>query len=240
MIQRSCTQGNPDGPFSEPTDKELHVIHRIHFKVASVSENRNAFGLRGHILVSREGVAYEVGLNYLNELKKDTEVEVVVVTGDPRPGSITDVRDESEEKPTHEQVMSALTRKLSGEIPRQHNVEPAARASILPSLACWIRHRTPSGLMSESEQDLEEFEIDGSRWTWTPAIRRWMTIRDHLVVSAGFGNTQRWLVTCSHLNINGQPIGQPNTVKPQVACRFALAWLRKSVEKDLKALGVQE
>lgn len=94
------------------------MTHRIQFKVATVSSKRNTFGLRGHILVSREGVAYEVGLNHLNELKKGAEVEVVVVTGDPRPGTITDVREESEEKPTHDQVMSALTRKLSGEIPR--------------------------------------------------------------------------------------------------------------------------
>ena len=93
------------------------MTHHIQFKVASVSKNQNSFGLRGHILVSREGVAYQLGLNYLNELKKGAEVEVAVVTGDPRPGTITDVREENEEKPTHEQVMSALTRKLSGEIP---------------------------------------------------------------------------------------------------------------------------
>lgn len=90
--------------------------------------------------------------------------------------------------------------------------------------------------MNETEPNNEEFEIDGFRWVWTPTIRRWMTYKDHLVVSVGFGNTQRWLVSCSHLNINSQPIGQPSTVEPREACRLALVWLRKSLEKDLKAL----
>lgn len=36
------------------------------FKVAAVSEGRNSFGLRGMVLVARDGEAWQVGANDLN------------------------------------------------------------------------------------------------------------------------------------------------------------------------------
>lgn len=39
------------------------------FKVVSVSKNVNSFGLRGHVLVARNGEAWEVGANHLNSKK---------------------------------------------------------------------------------------------------------------------------------------------------------------------------
>lgn len=38
-----------------------HMRATIEFKVVSVSENTNAFGLRGYVLVARDGTAFEVG-----------------------------------------------------------------------------------------------------------------------------------------------------------------------------------
>jgi len=46
------------------------------FKVASVSENRNSFGLRGMILVARDGEAWQVAANNLNEKKKGEILKV--------------------------------------------------------------------------------------------------------------------------------------------------------------------
>ena len=36
------------------------------FKVATVSQNTNSFGLRGFILVAKDGQAFEAAANYLN------------------------------------------------------------------------------------------------------------------------------------------------------------------------------
>ena len=36
-------------------------IQSVGFKVVAISKNTNSFGLLGHVLVSRDGAAYEVG-----------------------------------------------------------------------------------------------------------------------------------------------------------------------------------
>lgn len=38
----------------------------MQFKVAAVTENTNSFGLRGMVLISSDGTAYEVAANHLN------------------------------------------------------------------------------------------------------------------------------------------------------------------------------
>jgi hypothetical protein len=58
--------------------------HYITFTVASVSENTNAFGLRGHILVSRTGLACELGLNHLNSRARGSRVRVPIFRHDLR------------------------------------------------------------------------------------------------------------------------------------------------------------
>lgn len=40
------------------------------FKVVTVSQNTNSFGLRGFIAVARDGQAFEAAANYLNVPKK--------------------------------------------------------------------------------------------------------------------------------------------------------------------------
>lgn len=40
------------------------------FKVVSVSSTTNSFGLRGAIIMSKSGVAYEIATSYLYPLKK--------------------------------------------------------------------------------------------------------------------------------------------------------------------------
>lgn len=49
------------------------------FKVASVSDNTNSFGLTGMILMARDGEAYEVGASYMHVKKKGDVVRVPVV-----------------------------------------------------------------------------------------------------------------------------------------------------------------
>lgn len=49
------------------------------FKVASVSDNTNSFGLTGMILIAADGEAYEVGASYLHVKKKGDVVQVPVV-----------------------------------------------------------------------------------------------------------------------------------------------------------------
>ncbi len=39
-------------------------------KVAAVSSNRNSFGLREHVFISRTGDAFSGAANYLNEIAK--------------------------------------------------------------------------------------------------------------------------------------------------------------------------
>ena len=51
------------------------------FKVAAVSSNRNSFGLRGHVLVARDGEAWQVAVNNLNEREKGQIVRFAVVGG---------------------------------------------------------------------------------------------------------------------------------------------------------------
>ena len=36
-------------------------IQSVGFKVVAISKNTNSFGLLGHVLISRDGAAYEVG-----------------------------------------------------------------------------------------------------------------------------------------------------------------------------------
>jgi hypothetical protein len=48
------------------------------FKVASVSSNRNSFGLTGLILIARDGEAWEVGANYLNVKAKGEVISVPI------------------------------------------------------------------------------------------------------------------------------------------------------------------
>jgi len=55
--------------------------HYITFAVASVSDNTNSFGLRGIILISRTGVAYEVGASYLNAPAKGARLRLPVSKG---------------------------------------------------------------------------------------------------------------------------------------------------------------
>jgi hypothetical protein len=49
------------------------------FKVASVSDNTNSFGLTGMILVTRDGEAWEVGASSLYVKKKGDVVQVPIV-----------------------------------------------------------------------------------------------------------------------------------------------------------------
>ena len=55
------------------------------YKVFSISQNTNSFGLHGVIIVNRSGKTFEVGMSYLNLPKKDEIVPVqfeVVKRGD--------------------------------------------------------------------------------------------------------------------------------------------------------------
>lgn len=51
------------------------------FRVASISENTNAFGLRGVVLVAWDGEAWEVASNGLNLPKPDEVLSVPVFDG---------------------------------------------------------------------------------------------------------------------------------------------------------------
>ena len=53
------------------------------FKVVTRSDNRNSFGLRSHILVARDGDAYSLLLNQLNELEVGGVYKVRVHQSDP-------------------------------------------------------------------------------------------------------------------------------------------------------------
>jgi hypothetical protein len=93
--------------------------HHITFTVASVSESTNSFGLRGHILVSRTGLACELGLSYLNEVPRGSRVRVPVYRHDLR---------------NDEVLASAAARCLHGEIPRALPRCPAAVAKEIHSI----------------------------------------------------------------------------------------------------------
>lgn len=85
--------------------------HHIIFRVAAVSSNHNSFGLRGHVLVSRTGLACELALSDLNSKPRGTRVRVPVsrihVSGKP------------------DALASAAARHLHGEIPRDLPKAPA-------------------------------------------------------------------------------------------------------------------
>lgn len=49
------------------------------FKVASISSNRNSFGLQGVILVAKDGEAFEVGASYLHAVNKGDVVLVPLI-----------------------------------------------------------------------------------------------------------------------------------------------------------------
>jgi hypothetical protein len=49
------------------------------FKVASVSDNTNSFGLTGMILIAADGEAFEVGASYMHVKKKGDVVQVPVI-----------------------------------------------------------------------------------------------------------------------------------------------------------------
>jgi hypothetical protein len=57
-------------------------IESKQFKVASVSENTNSFGLRGHIFIAEDGEAWEAGANTVNGLKKGDTVKVFLDRSD--------------------------------------------------------------------------------------------------------------------------------------------------------------
>jgi hypothetical protein len=77
--------------------------HFILFRVIAQSSNANSFGLRGHVLISRTGLACEVGLNYLNARPVGDSIRVPVHRSDLR---------------SAEELAGAVARKLHGEIPR--------------------------------------------------------------------------------------------------------------------------
>ena len=81
---------------------------RVQFVVGAVSGNRNALGLRGHVLLDRDGHAYEVGLNYLNCKAVGDIVALAVCTEND-----------------HDRIASALSLALGGEIPRYMGKAPA-------------------------------------------------------------------------------------------------------------------
>jgi hypothetical protein len=55
-------------------------MHKI-FKVAALSSNRNSFGLRGMILIAKDGEAWQVGANHLY-CRSVGELVCVPVVGD--------------------------------------------------------------------------------------------------------------------------------------------------------------
>lgn len=48
------------------------------FKVASVSDNRNSFGLKGMILIAKDGDAWQAAANDINVKKKGEVLNVVL------------------------------------------------------------------------------------------------------------------------------------------------------------------
>ena len=58
-----------------------------HFIVVTVSKNTNSFGLRGMILMARDGEAWQVGANHLNVKKKGDLVRVPASAGPVREAS---------------------------------------------------------------------------------------------------------------------------------------------------------
>lgn len=79
----------------------LETTQETEFKVVSKSSNTNAFGLRGHVLLSRAGEACELGLSALNELER---------------GHVVQLQHDVSLSP--QEMVSMLAIKLHAEIPR--------------------------------------------------------------------------------------------------------------------------
>lgn len=78
------TRTNEEGDECAYSEWEACPISRVlRFKVASVSENTNSFGLYGMILISDRGEAWQVGANNINVKKKGDICRVSVIDGDP-------------------------------------------------------------------------------------------------------------------------------------------------------------
>lgn len=54
------------------------------FKVASLSKNRSSFGLRGHVMVARDGETWEVAASQFNEKKQGEVLSVPCIDGRPQ------------------------------------------------------------------------------------------------------------------------------------------------------------
>lgn len=80
LIDRDQKEYNPKKVYFSGRDFEPERTAK-EFKVASVSSNRNSFGLRGMILVARDGEAWQVAANNLNEKKKGTVLRVPTFGG---------------------------------------------------------------------------------------------------------------------------------------------------------------
>lgn len=68
--------------------KKIALLKPLHdgpmeFSVVTVSVNRNSFGLRGMIVVARDGAAFRVAANDLNVKKRDDRFVVEVTNGVP-------------------------------------------------------------------------------------------------------------------------------------------------------------
>jgi hypothetical protein len=85
------------------------VKHTILFKVIARSSNTNSFGLRGHVLISRTGLAVELALNNLNAIDPETNVRVPV-----RRYDLVD----------RQSLANAVAHHLHGEIPRALDKAP--------------------------------------------------------------------------------------------------------------------
>ena len=53
-------------------------MHTVKFKVVTISQNRNSFGLYGVIIIDRDGHAWQIGVNYINLPKKGDVVNAWV------------------------------------------------------------------------------------------------------------------------------------------------------------------
>lgn len=85
----------------------------IHARVAVISSNTNTFGLRGHVLITDDKQAFQVGLNHLNKLELNQIIRLTWA-------------DANWEAQTDKQaaILSELVRALSCEIPSQLQEPP--------------------------------------------------------------------------------------------------------------------
>lgn len=80
LIDRDQKEYNPKKVYFSGRDFEPERATK-EFKVTSLSKNKNSFGLRGMILVARDGEAWQVGANEHNERKHGEIVTVPVFGG---------------------------------------------------------------------------------------------------------------------------------------------------------------